>query len=84
MPVGSIDGMKLSVSLPDEDVAFVDDYAARAGTSSRSSVLHRAIDLLRMADLESAYTDAAAEWAAGDDAALWDATTGDGLPDAAR
>ena len=84
MSVGSIGGMKLSVSLPEEDVAFVDEYAARAGNSSRSSVLRRAIDLLRTAELESAYTEAAAEWAAGEDAAVWDATTGDGLRDAAR
>ena len=76
--------MKLSVSLPDDDIAFVDDYARRVGGDSRSAVLHRAIGLLRMAELESAYTEAWDEWAASGDAALWDATAGDGLTDAAR
>jgi hypothetical protein len=76
--------MKLSVSLPDDDVAFVDEYARRIGGDSRSSVLHRAIGLLRMAELESAYTEAWDEWAASEDAELWDAATGDGLADAPR
>lgn len=76
--------MKLSVSLPDDDVSFVDAYAARTGDASRSAVLHRAIDLLRMADLESAYTEAFEEWDGSEDAELWDRTTGDGIADAAR
>jgi Arc/MetJ-type ribon-helix-helix transcriptional regulator len=76
--------MKLSVSLPDDDVAFIDEYARRIGGRSRSSVLHRAIGLLRMAELESAYTEAWDEWAGSGDAELWDAATGDGLADAAR
>jgi Arc/MetJ-type ribon-helix-helix transcriptional regulator len=76
--------MKLSVSLPDDDVAFVDEYAKRIGGDSRSSVLHRAIGLLRMAELESAYTEAWDEWAASGDAELWDAPIGDGLTDAPR
>ena len=76
--------MKLSVSLPDEDVTFVDEYAHRTGGGSRSSVLHRAIGLLRMAELESAYSDAWDEWAASEDARLWDQTAGDGIADAAR
>jgi len=76
--------MKLSVSLPADDIAFVDEYARRLGTDSRSSVLHRAIGLLRLADLESSYAAAWDESAPAGDAELWDATTGDGLADAAR
>ncbi|GHJ49662.1 ribbon-helix-helix domain-containing protein [Catellatospora sp. KI3] len=78
--------MKLSVSLPDEDVDFVDDYAERTGMSTRSSVLHRAIDLLRERDLEAAYADAFDEWEEGTDAPGpgWDVVAGDGLADAAR
>jgi Arc/MetJ-type ribon-helix-helix transcriptional regulator len=76
--------MKLSVSLPADDIAFIDAYARRLGGDSRSSVLRRAIGLLRMADLESSYSAAWDEWATSGDAERWDATTGDGLADAAR
>jgi len=76
--------MKLSVSLPEDDVAFVDEYARRRGSSSRSSVLHRAIDLLRMAELEDAYTAAWDEWHESGDAKLWDETVDDGIADATR
>jgi Arc/MetJ-type ribon-helix-helix transcriptional regulator len=76
--------MKVSVSLPEEDVAFVDEYASRLGNASRSSVLRRAIGLLRMTDLEDAYASAWDEWASGDDALLWEQTVADGIADAAR
>lgn len=76
--------MKLSVSLPDEDIDFIDDYADRRGTASRSAVLHRAIDLLRASELEDAYAAAYDEWDADEDGQLWSTTTGDGLADAAR
>lgn len=76
--------MKMSVSLPDEDVRFVDEYASRRGMVSRSSVLHRAIDLLRESELESAYEAAFGEWENNPDAGLWETTTGDGLTDAPR
>lgn len=76
--------MKLSVSLPEEDVEFVDEYATRTGVASRSSVLHQAIGLLRMSDLEQAYAAAWREWDADPDAALWESTVADGIGDAAR
>ena len=76
--------MKLSVSLPDEDVAFLDSYAASSGIASRSAVVHRAVRLLRAADLGAAYEDAWQEWATSDEAARWDGASADGLSDAAR
>jgi Arc/MetJ-type ribon-helix-helix transcriptional regulator len=76
--------MKLSVSLPDDDVTFVDEYSERTGLSTRSSVLHRAISLLRLAEMESAYAQAWDEWHASGDADVWDVTAADGLVDAAR
>ncbi|MFJ3171202.1 ribbon-helix-helix domain-containing protein [Streptomyces roseus] len=75
--------MKISVSLPQEDVAFVDEYATRTEADSRSAVIHAAIDLLRAADLEAEYTEAFAEWEASGDAELWDRTSGDGITDEA-
>ena len=76
--------MKLSVSMPDEDVRFLDDYAREQGLDSRSAAVHRAVRLLRTAELASAYESAWEEWA-GSDAPDWEAAAGDGLgPDASR
>lgn len=80
---GSIGGMKVSVSLPKEDVDFVDEYAAREGLPSRSSVIHEALRLLRLTELERDYAQAWEEWDNSSDAADWDRTTADGL-DASR
>ena len=76
--------MKVSVSLPLADVEFLDDYVHRRATPSRSAALHEAITLLRRQELEDAYSDAWSEWDGSDDAASWDATSADGLADAAR
>jgi Arc/MetJ-type ribon-helix-helix transcriptional regulator len=77
--------MKLSVSLPDDDVAFLDTYASAQGFASRSAVLHRAVRLLQGVELGSAYEEAIGEWGESEDAEAWDLTAGDGLGgDAAR
>ncbi len=77
-------GMKVSVSLPEDDVAFVDQYARRRGSASRSSVIQHAIELLRMSELEDAYADAWDDWERGGDEATWSLATDDGIADAAR
>jgi hypothetical protein len=71
--------VKLSVSLPGEDVDFLDTYAREAGLPSRSAALHRAVRLLRVAELSADYESAWDEWARSDDASAWDTTTADGL-----
>ncbi|MCB1006295.1 MAG: ribbon-helix-helix protein, CopG family [Acidimicrobiales bacterium] len=71
--------MKVSVSLPDEDVEYLDSYAQLRGLDSRSAALRRAVRLLRASELGAAYEDAWADWADGEDAALWDAVSSDGL-----
>ncbi len=71
--------MKVSVSLPDEDVEYLDDYAKSQGLSSRSAALHKAVRLLRASELGPAYEDAWTEWSDSDDSELWDATTADGV-----
>jgi Arc/MetJ-type ribon-helix-helix transcriptional regulator len=71
--------MKVSVSLPGEDVQFLDEYAKEQGLESRSAALHRAVRLLRTAELGGTYEAAWEEWAAGDDRTLWESTTGDGV-----
>lgn len=82
--LGSITGMKISVSLPDDDVGFVDEYVAQTGGASRSAAIHEAIALLRSASLEDAYVVAWDEWEADGEAELWDVTVGDGIADASR
>lgn len=76
--------MKLSVSLPDEDVAVLDEFARTAGLPSRSAAVAHAIRLLRLPDLEHDYEDAWDEWSSSGDQAAWECTAADGLTDAAR
>ena len=71
--------MKVSVSLPDEDVEYLDDYARSQGLNSRSAALHKAVRLLRASELGPAYEDAWTEWSDSEDSELWDATTADGV-----
>jgi antitoxin MazE9 len=76
--------MKISVSLPDEDLSYLDEYVRRTGSPSRSSALHQAVMLLRMSEIEDAYASAWDEWRQTEDRDVWEATSGDGLADAAR
>ena len=71
--------MKLSVSLPVEDVSYLDAYAQAQGLESRSAAVHKAVRLLRSSELGAAYEDAWTSWAESDEADLWDDTTADGL-----
>jgi Arc/MetJ-type ribon-helix-helix transcriptional regulator len=77
-------GMKVSVSLSSEDVDFLDHYASQEHLTSRSAAVHRAIELLRSAELEGTYAEAWSEWEASSDAELWSSTDADGTADAAR
>ena len=71
--------MKLSVSLPDEDVEFLDAYAQARGLPSRSAVVHKAVRLLKGAELAPAYEDAFMSWDEPAGSAEWDLVSGDGL-----
>jgi Arc/MetJ-type ribon-helix-helix transcriptional regulator len=71
--------MKISVSLPDDDVVFLDRYAQTVAAGSRSAVVQRAIRLLRATELGPAYAQAWEEWATGGDAKAWEAVAGDGI-----
>jgi Arc/MetJ-type ribon-helix-helix transcriptional regulator len=76
--------MKLSVSLPDADIATLDAYARTAGLTSRSAAVHHAIRLLEQSDLEHDYEAAWDEWESSGEHAAWSGTAADGLADAAR
>lgn len=71
--------MKVSVSLPEEDVAFLDAYAQSQGIESRSAVVHRAVGLLRASELGDAYEDAFSSWSDDGEACAWETVAGDGL-----
>ena len=71
--------MKISVSLPDQDVEFLDACVEAHGFASRSAVVHKAVRLLKASELGPAYEDAWDEWEAAGDAAAWEPTTADGL-----
>ena len=71
--------MKVSVSLPVEDIEFLDSYAESRSFPSRSAVLHKAVRLLRGAELGPAYEDAFLEWDRSGEAAAWEVSAGDGI-----
>lgn len=71
--------MKVSVSLPGEDVEFLDEYVRERGLESRSAAVHQAVRLLRAAELAGAYEAAWSDWTAEGEAGAWDSTAADGL-----
>lgn len=73
--------MKLSVSLPQEDVALLDAVVAEKRAAGRSAVIQQAIELLREARLVEEYRQAAQEWESSGDAEAWASTDADGIVD---
>lgn len=69
---------RISISIPDEDVQFLDDYARANGIPSRSATVRRAIRLLRAFELEDDYADAFQEWTDSAEAEVWETVVGDG------
>ena len=76
--------MKISVSLPVDDVAILDDYVRANGLPSRSAALHAAVQMLRLPHLEDDYASAWEEWEASGEESAWETASADGLADAAR
>jgi Arc/MetJ-type ribon-helix-helix transcriptional regulator len=70
--------MKVSVSIPEEDVDFLDRYAADHGVGSRSGAVQRAVSLLRAVELGDDYAAAWSEWD-GTEAELWETAVDDGV-----
>ena len=71
--------MKVSVSLPDEDIQFLDEYASAHGSGSRSAAVQKAVRLLRASGLGAAYEDAWSDWDASDESDAWETALPDGL-----
>lgn len=68
---------KLSISLPDEDLVFLDELNA----GSRSAAIHAAIEVARSMSLVDDYTAAYDEWVESGEAEVWEVVVGDGLTD---
>ena len=69
--------VKLSISLPDDQVGFLDAYADSHGIKSRSGAIQAALRLLRASQLGDDYASAWAEWS--EDPEPWDRTANDGI-----
>ena len=52
---------KISISLPQSLVRFVEGYKITKGCKTRSQVIEEALELLRSRELESAYREASKE-----------------------
>lgn len=70
---------KVSLSLSEEDVAFLDSETLAGRYRTRSAAAQDAIRVLRESRLADAYAEAFAEWRDEGDADAWDAASGDGL-----
>ncbi len=70
--------MKLSISLPEHTVEFIDRLAAEGGFDSRSAVIHHALERLRAAELQADYAEAWDDWRSTGDDEPWDASVADG------
>ncbi len=76
--------MKISISLEDEQVEFLDAVARERG-ASRSAVVQLAVRRLRTSELGDEYEAAWAEWSESGENEAWEGAIGDGLgPHAAR
>lgn len=71
--------MKISVSIPEPDVEFLDTYAAEHTLGSRSAAIQRAVEALRLSALPGSYAEAWVEWDDDESKGLWDAAATDGL-----
>ncbi len=75
--------MKLSVSLPSEDLAVIDADVAEGRARSRSEAIHlyvvRAQAERTESRVEAQFIEAQREWRESGQADEWDAVAGDGL-----
>ncbi|HRN30258.1 MAG TPA: antitoxin [Terrimesophilobacter sp.] len=75
--------MKLSVSLAEEDVEFLDEQTRAGFFPSRSAALQAAVTVLRQSTMRDSYAEAWDEWEASGEDALWESLVAEGLTGAA-
>lgn len=69
---------KVSVSLDERDIAFLDQESLSGRFDSRSAAVQEAVRMMRESRLADAYAEAFGEGFEADDRA-WDATSADGI-----
>ena len=67
------------MSLPVDDIEFLDAYAHEHQIGSRSGAVQHALKVLRNVDLGDAYEQAWDEWESSGEAEVWAPTTADGI-----
>lgn len=67
------------MSLPDDDLATLDEFVRTAGLPSRSAAVQHAVRMLRLPGLEDDYAAAWQEWVGSGDQEAWDGATSDGV-----
>lgn len=77
--LGSIGGMKISISLEEKDLTFLDKYASAHSLETRSAAMRKAIDALRKEELAWQYEQAFSEWEGSENQKFWDRFSGDGI-----
>lgn len=68
---------KLSVSIDQQLLAFLEGYQKKYNIKAKSEVVSEALRLLRERELDSQYAAAMEEWQ--QESELWEVVTGDGL-----
>lgn len=71
--------MKLSVSLPNESVEFLDAQTSAGVYPSRSAALHAAVVVLRQTAMRDSYAEAWDEWEESGEDEIWQTVLADGL-----
>ena len=68
--------LKLSISLPRQQIEFIENYQSEHHVKTRSEVIKKALYLLQQAQLEACYREASQM-----EEDVFDSTTSDGLED---
>lgn len=71
--------VKVSTTLAERDLVFIENYANRHGLPSRAAGFHAAISALREKELEAQYEEAYHEWYISGEAEVWECVSGDGI-----
>lgn len=71
--------MKVSVSLPRDDIEFLDEETRAGRYPSRSAAMKAAVTVLRQASITDFYAQAWDEWEQSGEDLLWESVVADGL-----
>ena len=73
--------VKVSTTLPERDVDFIERYTIRNNLPNRAAAYQAAVRALRHEDLMRQYEEADKEWYESGEVEVWECTVGDGIED---